>query len=138
MRWMCMISKHVSKTDHTSSLQESGSRNIELRNIWSYHISIKPYGGFLIKGYPQIIHWLIGFSTMNHHFWGSSMYGNPHYIAIVYLSQYTCYGHWLSTLFIAIPTYPHCCWLYYYMMCVNIFIYIYTYIYSSPVYPHDY
>ena len=36
------------------------------------------YGSFLKKGYPQIILILVGFSILNHLFWVSPIYGNPH------------------------------------------------------------
>ena len=29
-------------------------------------------------GYPQIIHFCLGFSMINHLFWGTPTYGNPH------------------------------------------------------------
>ena len=44
------------------------------------------YGGFqkIGGGSPQIIHFLIGFSIINHPFWGTPILGNPH-IGIVAL-----------------------------------------------------
>ena len=43
--------------------------------LWSW---ILGDGGFLKWGYPQIIHSNGIFHEINHHFWGTSIYGTPH------------------------------------------------------------
>ena len=76
------------------------------------HMGVSEYGGF----FPQIIHGLIGFSIINHPFWGTTIFGNTHIYIYIYIN---IHAHPKSTslhlFFIVCPLHlarsiKICCW----------------------------
>ena len=51
----------------------------EMQSLYIYRLYI--YGGFLKWGTPKSFI-LVGFSIINHHFWGTHILGNLHYVYI--------------------------------------------------------
>ena len=49
--------------------------------LWLVKVMTLLYGWFRKEWYPQIIH-LTGFSIINHPFWGTPIFGNPHILLL--------------------------------------------------------
>ena len=66
-----------------STLALATPQNIQ-ESFWNVKSDLKKlmmkllYVGFQKWGYPQIIHFRLRFSLINHPFWGTPIYGNPH------------------------------------------------------------
>ena len=79
-------------------LANKARRHGEIRNLIVINglvpenLHQKSYGGFLKQGYPQIIHFQMVFSLINHPFWGAPISGNPHICSFLQLFTSTNSG----------------------------------------------